>query len=120
MYIHGREVLFKRTVEANCRVLETLAGGDEARMSEIFSGSYSQSQTAVAAFLEIMSQAYEDSMSFEDPSHEPRPLSKKEAMNMSPDEFNQAFTEALMAWNGETPTVETEPKRGKKTEKKSP
>lgn len=120
MKIHGREVHFKRTIEANCRVIETLAGGDETRMSDLFSGNYSQSQTAVATFLEIMSQAYEDALVYDDPSHEPKPLSKKEAMTLTNGEFNKAFGEALSAWNGEKPTVETEPKRGKKTEKESP
>lgn len=120
MKIHGREVRFKRTVEANCRVIETLAGGDQTRMSEIFSGEYSQSQTAVAKFMEIMSGAYEDAIAYEDPDHEPNPLTKKEAMTLTEEEFNQAFNEAMEAWIGEKPTVETEAKKGKKTEKQSP
>jgi len=115
MQIHGREIKFLRNVGANIRVIEELAGGDAKKVNQIFDGKYSKSQLASAKFIAIMSEAYEDTAKFTDPTHTPNPLTKDEALTLTDEEFERAFSEAIQAWKGETPTVETEPV--KKTKK---
>lgn len=111
MKVHGREVKFSRTVQANIRIIEELAGGNPDKVKDIFNDSMSfvQTQTACAKFISILSEGYEASQKYINPDYEPRPVTKDEALLLSPEEFSQLFDEALQAWTGEKITVETEP-----------
>lgn len=111
MKVHGREVKFSRTVQANIRIIEELAGGNPDKVKDIFNDSMSfvQTQTACAKFIAILSEGYEASQKYISPDYEPRPVTKDEALLLSPEDFSQLFDEALQAWTGEKVTVETEP-----------
>lgn len=111
MKVHGREVKFSRTVQANIRIIEELAGGNPDKVKDIFNDSMSfvQTQTACAKFIAILSEGYEASQKYINPDYEPRPVTKDEALLLSPEDFSQLFDEALQAWTGEKITVETEP-----------
>lgn len=111
MKVHGREVKFSRTVQANIRIIEELAGGNPDKVKDIFNDSMSfvQTQTACARFIAILSEGYEASQKYISPDYEPRPVTKDEALLLSPEDFSQLFDEALQAWTGEKITVETEP-----------
>lgn len=111
MKVHGREVKFSRTVQANIRIIEELAGGNPDKVKDIFNDSMSfvQTQTACAKFIAILSEGYEASQKYINPDYEPRPVTKDEALLLSPEDFSQLFDEALQAWTGEKVTVETEP-----------
>lgn len=111
MKVHGREVKFSRTVQANIRIIEELAGGNPDKVKDIFNDSmtFVQTQTACAKFIAILSEGYEASQKYINPDYEPRPVTKDEALLLSPEDFSQLFDEALQAWTGEKITVETEP-----------
>lgn len=111
MQINGREVKFLRTVWANCRVADMCPAADIKNIKEIFKGSYQHAQMSEAKFMAIMSEAYEQNRKFNEPGYEPRPLTTDEALNLTDEEFGKAFVEALEAYSGEKPTVETDEKK---------
>jgi len=120
MIIHGREVKFFRSVEANCKILQLAPGGSIERFNTEVLGSddYEKSQRACATMMAIMSEAAELAAHYTDPDYEMNPLTQAEAMSLSSEDFSKAFTEALMAWSGEKPTVVAEPKKKDKPETK--
>lgn len=115
MEIYGREVGFLRTVESNCRILEKYP---DDKFSEIFtSDDYVGSQKSAAEIMQILSESYEKRKRFEDPEYQMRPLTAEEALSLTDEEFSEAFNEALTAFSGEKPTIETEtPEDAKKNE----
>lgn len=117
MKINGRDVSFLRTVMANCKIADICPDGDIANAPMLFEGNYQKSQRTAAKFMAIMSEGYEQNKKFRDGGdYEPRPLTEEEALNLSEEEFSAAFGEAIKAYTGEKPTVETEPAKGKKKE----
>lgn len=119
MVVNGREIRFKRTILANCNIIDKLAGGDAENLDRIFDGGYVKSQKAAADFIVEMNAGYETSQTFTDKEYVPRPLTQGEVLSLEESEFETLFTEALSVWTGEKVTIETEPvKTGKKTELK--
>ena len=120
MEIHGREVKFFRSVEANCKILQLAPGGSMERLNTEVLGSddYGKSQRACAAMMAIMSEAAEKAEKYTNPDYEMRPLTEDEALSLSGKEFSQAFSEAITAWTGEKPTITAEPKKKGKPEAK--
>lgn len=118
MEIHGREVNFLRTVEANCKIADICPDGDINKATQLFSGSYQKVQKTTAKFMAILSEGYEKRKNFNDKTYEPNPLTAEEALCLTDEEFNAAFVEAFRAYNGEKPTVETEVKKTAKGKKK--
>ena len=115
MELFGRQVGFLRTVEAECRIVEEMDGGDASKgISAVFSKDYMESQRACEQFLIIMSAGHEARKKVEDPSHEMRPLTPDEVRVLTKDEVALALYEAVSAWQGEKPTIETEPAKKKK------
>lgn len=116
MKIYGREIKFKRTVAATCSVANLCAGGDIGKINQLFSGKYQQSQTQAAKFMAALSEGYENAKVFENADYQPRPLTCEEALSLDSETFDTLFYEAIDAWTGEKPTVETKPPKetGKK------
>lgn len=115
MKINGRDVSFLRTVMANCKIAEICPDGDIANARMLFEGNYQDSQRTAAKFMAIMSEGYEENKKFRDGGdYEPRPLTEEEALNLTEEEFSEAFGEAIEAYAGEKPSVEAEPAKGKK------
>lgn len=118
MLINGREVLFKRTVKANCDIADMCKDQNINNIESLFEGSYQASQRTSAKFMAVLSEGYELSRVYQDPGYKPHPLTVDEAMNMGDEEFTEAFKEAIQAYAGEKPTVETQPAKGKKKAEK--
>lgn len=114
MLIFGREIKFMRTVAATCKIADLCPDGDLKNATSLFEGSYQKSQNTAAKFISYLSEGYEDYMKFSETNYEPHPLTLDEALSLPDDLFNEAFSEALKAYTGEKPTVETAPERGKK------
>ena len=114
MKINGREVKFMRTVAATCRIAETCEDGDIKNVNKLFDGNDQTSQKACAQFMEIMSEGFEENRKFKEAGYEPRPLTLEEALSLTEEEFSACFLEAVEAYSGEKPTVETEPIKSKK------
>ena len=114
MEINGREVKFKRTVSATCKIAEMCKDGDIKNAGTLFDGNYQTSQKSAAKFMAVMSEGYEQNRKFREAGYEPRPLSEEEALNLEEDEFSELFAEAVKAYSGEKPTIETEPVKSKK------
>lgn len=108
MKVYGRDVFFKRTIQANCEIVDTLCNGDADQIENMFNGAYVKSQKAAATFISILSEGYEKAQKFNDPDYEPHPITVDEALSLDEDDFSQLFNEALTAWSGEKITVETE------------
>lgn len=114
MKINGREVKFLRTVFANCKIADMCKDGDIANANQLFEGNYQTSQRSAARFMAAMSEGYEVNQKFKEVGYDPRPLAEEEALSLTEEEFSECFSEALSAYLGEKPTVETEPAKGKK------
>ncbi len=114
MVINGREIKFLRTVLANCKIADICKDGDLKNAGELFEGKYQDSQKTTAKFIAIMSEGYEMNRKFVEPGYEPRPLTAEEALNLTEEDFGKCFLEAVDAYSGEKPTVESEPIKSKK------
>lgn len=114
MVIFGREIHFKRTVQATCDIADMCKDHKIENADTLFEGSYQNSQKASAQFMAIMSKGYEDFKAFEEPGYVPNPLRPDEAMSLPEDTFSELFVEAVKEYSGEKPTIETQPVKGKK------
>ena len=100
---------------ANCKIADICKDGDIANGKDLFCGSYQESQINGAKFMAILSEGYEQNKKFrEGGDYEPRPLTEEEALNLTEEEFSEAFGEAIEAYAGEKPSVVAEPAKGKK------
>ena len=117
MEINGREVKFCRTVYANCKIADICENGDIKNVGKLFDGGYRHSQTSAAKFIAFLNEGYEQKMKFAEPGYKPNPLSEEEVLSLDEIDFAQIFDEAVEAWTGEKPTIETAPVPGKKTKK---
>lgn len=114
MIIYGHEVKFLRTVAGNCKIGDLCPDGDMSKAGMLFEGSYQKSQNTAAKFISILAEGYELNKKFSDPGYEPFILTPEMILNLPDDEFEKAFDEALAAYSGEKPTIETEPIKTKK------
>lgn len=116
MIVNGRDIKFLRSVLATCQIADLCKDGNIENVDTLFEGLYQKSQKTAAQFISIMSDGYEQNMKFREPGYEPRPLMAEEALCLTEQEFSELFKEAVEAYTGEKPTVETEPpKKQKKT-----
>ena len=119
MKVYGREVNFLRTVDATIKIADLCPEADMDNIGKLFDGTYQVSQKTSAAFMVILSEGFENHKVFEEPDYQPRPLRIEEVLSLPTEEFNELFGEAIQAFSGEKPTVETEPvKKTKKAEEK--
>lgn len=118
MFLHGREVKFRRTVLGNCEIAEMSPKKDINRFDELLKGDYMTSQNAAAKFMVALSKGYEMNQRFENHDYEMLPLTLEEALLLDGEDFNALFEEALAVFAGDKPTVEAEPvkEKGKNAE----
>lgn len=114
MQIFGKEIGFLRTVAANCKIADMCPDGDISNASELFEGSYQKSQNMAAKFISYMNEGYEMYRKFSEAGYEAKVITPEELLYLPDDLFQQAFEEALKAYSGEKPTIETVPEKGKK------
>lgn len=112
MVVHGREVEFRRTVDANCKI-DKITGGN---WDEFFAKNegYAAGQMFSARFIAALSEAAEDAKTYEVDGYIKRPLTVAEALTLDDETFAALFNEALDVWRGEKPTVKTKPLPSKK------
>lgn len=115
MVVLGKDIKFRRSVQANCEIADICPNKDINKFNELINGNYPTAQKAAATFIVALNRAYEDYANYIDPAHEPDPVSIREIMMLDNEQFNDLFMEALKVFadDGKT-TVETEPL--KKTE----
>lgn len=118
MQIHGREIHFKRNMLANCKISD-IVGGDTGRFGEIFNSMTSESIKKAAAFVCALNEGYIYSQKYEDPSFDESPITVGEILTLDESDYKMLLLEAIEAYTGEKPTIETEPMpAGKKTKEK--
>lgn len=114
MEIHGREIKFRRTVGATCRIAEACPDGDIQRISETMSPeNLSKSQKFAAVFISALNEGYEKSKAFEEDGYIPNPLTVDEIMCLDQDLFTGLMTEATDAFKDIKQTVEAVPKKNR-------
>lgn len=114
MEIHGREIKFRRTVGATCRIAEACPDGDIQRASEMMTPeNISKSQKFAAIFIAALNEGYENSMRYEDKDYVPNPITVDEIMCLDQDVFNDLITEAFGSFNDVKQTVEAVPKKNR-------
>ena len=115
MVVLGKDIKFRRSVQANCEIADICPNKDINKFNELINGNYPTAQKAAATFIVALNRAHEDYANYIDPAHEPDPVSIREIMMLDNEQFNDLFMEALKVFadDGKT-TVETEPL--KKTE----
>lgn len=109
MTVYGREIKFLRTVGATIKVADMCPDGEIENVDRLFEGNYQMSQKTAAKFMSVLSESYEDNKAYWEPGYKGTPLSEEEALALPGDVFNELFIEAVKAYTGEKPTVETEP-----------
>lgn len=118
MRVNGREINFKRTVAANCKIADLCPDMDIKNADKLFAGKYQDSQLTAAKVIAILNEGYEQNKKFSEPGYEPNPISVDELLSLDDDLFGELFTEAMEAYAGEKATVEVEPEKGKKNKSK--
>ena len=118
MKVNGREINFKRTVAANCKIADLCPDMDIKNADKLFAGKYQDSQLTAAKVIAILSDGYEQNRKFSEPGYEPHPISVEELLTLDDELFGELFGEAMEAYAGEKATVETEPEKGKKNKSK--
>lgn len=116
MEIHGREIKFLRTVEATIKIADMCKDGDIKNAETLFDGSYQTSQKTAADFMAVLSEGYEKNRAFNEQGYKARPLMADEVLSLTEDDFGTLFGEAVKAYNGEKPTIETEENKDTKKE----
>lgn len=120
MKIAGKEIGFKRTVLANCRLTEIAPDRNIARFfqEKISSTDYAEAQMAAAQFISVLNEGYEQAKRFEDLGYTPAPIPADALLSLTDEEFSELYNEALRVYmsDGKT-TVEVEAPKGKKTAK---
>ena len=118
MIINGKEIGFRRSVSANCRLADIAPGHDIGRFfkEKILSINYAEAQRAAAQLIAAMNEGYELYQHFIDPAHVPDPVQPEALLSLDEATFNALYQEAINAYNndGKT-TVEVQPSKGKKT-----
>lgn len=114
MNILGREINFRRSVQANCEIADICPDKDISKFNVVINGDYRTAQTAAAHFMAAMNKAYEDYANFIDPKHKANPITERQLLMLDNEDFNNLFVEALRVFadDGKV-TVEAEPVKKK-------
>lgn len=115
MVIHGREIGFLRTVKTTCDLAEICPDKDLEKLEVLLNSDVATAQKTAASMMQFLSEGYEMSRHFEDPSYEPRPLTQDEILFLDEKTYAELFKQAVDAFReGAATTVEVEEKKGKK------
>lgn len=118
MTINNREIRFRRTVLANCILVESAPQGDLGRLikEKLMHKNYATAQKTAALIMTALSRGYEAAEAFRDKAYQPNPLTEEEALSLDPAEFNALYEECMKVFYGDgVITVQTE-STGKKTD----
>jgi hypothetical protein len=117
MLVHGREIKFKRTVQATCEIAEICPDGDINKFVELSDLGYSTSQKAAAVLVCALARGYELSRKYEEPGYVPQELTVEEVLSLDIPEYMALVDEAVEVFKQDAKTtVETEPVKGKNAE----
>lgn len=105
MIINGREIGFRRTVGASCKIAKRCPNGDIARLGEIMTGDFADSMENMAILAAALSEGYENAKKFSDPSYVPNPLTVDEIMLLDIDEFSALISAATDAFQADSETT---------------
>ena len=119
MKIHGREIYFKRTVQATCEVAGICPDEDIANIQQVFTGTTAKVAKNIATIICALNKGYELTKQYEEDGYEPKPLTMDEVFLLDEETFIALQNEAVAAWSGEKPTVEAQPKKQKGKGKKA-
>ena len=112
MLIHGKERGFALTVGASAEIADLCPDGDLKRLGEVLDGKYGEMLRSTAKIIVAMSRGYEDGKAFEDPGYKPDPLTDREVLSLTTEDFRRLQSEAMDAFQaGHKTTVETEPEK---------
>lgn len=115
MNIRGREIKFMRTVSATCDIADLCPNGDVSKIGSLLqSKSLSANVKNMAEMIHALNKGYEENRAYYEDGYKANPISVEELMLLSEDDFMSLFSEATVAFYGEKPTIEAEPKKGKK------
>lgn len=114
MKLFGRDITFLRTVGGNIKIADLCPDHDMDKIQHLFDGSYQKSQLSCAKFICILAEGAEQNKMFSDPKYQPFMLTEEMVLSLPDETFNALFNEALEAYAGERPTIETAPEKGKK------
>lgn len=118
MNVEGKEIGFRRTVLANCKLTEAAPDRNISRFfkEKILSPDYAVAQTAAAQFIAAMNEGHEQYLHFLDPTHYPDPVKPEALLSLDEATFNALYQEALKVYTEDGKvTVEVAPPKGKKT-----
>ncbi len=119
MIVHGREIKFKRTVMAACKLAEICPDKNLNNIGQLLKTvSTSDEQMFMAYFVVCLNEGYEEAMHYEDPSYTMNPLTMDELMHVEPVVLNDLFAEAVASYSDDKQTIEVEkPKKKARTKK---
>lgn len=118
MKYRGREIKFLRTVQAECNISLMCEDGMSSNFKKLLMGSDGIVLPNMASIIHYLNEGYENAMHFENPEYEANPLTAEELMFMDSETFMKLWEEAMLAYYGETQTIEVEQSK-KKTKKKT-
>ena len=114
MQIHGREIGFRRSVLATCRIAEICPGKDLNKLGDLLGGDIVTALETAVTFVCALNEAYEQHRKLEEPGYIPNPLTKEELLDDTEDTLMALVMDAVSVFqaDGQT-TVETEVPKGK-------
>lgn len=117
MEINGREIGFRRSVYATCKIAEVCPGHDLGKLGEMLGGDIVTALETAVTFVCALNEAYEQHRKLETPGYTPNPLTKEELLDETEDTLMALVMEAVSVFqhDGET-TVEAEAPKGKNAE----
>lgn len=114
MKVFGREIKFKRTVGATCRIAEACPDRDVKKIEAMFNeNDIAMTQRSVALLIAALNEGYEQFKGFNEPGYEPNPLTIEQIMCLDQDTFNELANEAIEEFKAVNQTVEAVPKKNR-------
>lgn len=102
MIVHGKERSFLMTVQASVEIAEMCPDQDLTRIAEAFDQPTAKSIRFIAKFIAALSRGYENNRKYEEPGHEPDPLTVDEILSMPLTDIKALESEAFAAYFGST------------------
>lgn len=114
MKVFGRDVKFKRTVGATCKIAESCPDRDIKKIEALFNeDDISKTQHSVAIIIAALNEGYEVFRSFNEDGYKPNPITIEQIMALDQDDFTQLANEAITEFKDVKQTVEAQPKKNR-------
>lgn len=117
MLINGKNVQFLKTVKVNFDLKKICPNESMDRLGELFDTdlvSIDEVYKNSMEVIKILNAGWEDYLHHQNKEYKQNYITDEDMLYLADDEFSALFNEALEAYQGKKPTIETEPK--KKTE----